>query len=620
MRNAQKTVVFMAFLLLASPVMAQESPPAADKPETSEEKAAESPPEPPAEPAKPATPPAPKPTVDIDIDLDEDDDLDEGWDEEEAEEVFPRFEHHGYFRFRADMFGNLHLGTQFLSGQTTHGTSAFKPPMTENFTNNNIGTFTADEVGSGNDESTLSSANMRFRYQPTIRISDSLSIHTTVDVMDNVVLGSTPDYNPLRPDVPFAAFSSAQVPPSNEFEIKDSIRVKELWAEWKLLGAPLRFGRMGSHWGLGMLANGGNHWDADFGDYYDRVMMSLQLYGVYIAGGYDIVSSGPTYNQAMQPFGQAYDITETDDVQQGFVAIFSRPIQQHEHDARKNRLVRERKPAFDWGLYTVYRKQDLDVPDPATDAAGTLIEDADLKYDSYELLKREAWAVIPDLWLRMEYRPSYMQKLRIELEAAMIYGKIGYVNANGSGGERELMSWGVAFEGEYTRGSLTMGVDAGAASGDSARGLTVMDQSNFEQDNKFNKKITNFKFDRNYHVDQILFREVMGAVTNAWYVKPYIQYDLFNAPDAAIGGRLDVLYARALEPEAYPGGEPDLGLELDAKIFFASENKFYGDVSFGILFPGEAFALKSDRYTMYNGSDKSPEIAWTLQSHLVMNF
>jgi len=372
-----------------------------------------------------------------------------------------------------------------------------------------------------------------------------------------------------------------------------------------------------------MLSNDGNGWDDDYGDYYDRVMFSLQLYGIYIAGGYDIVSSGPTYQQPFQPFGQAYDITETDDVQQGFVAIFSRPIQQHELDARKNLLVRERKPAFDWGLYTVYRAQKLDVPSlpEDLDSEGRLIIDSNYIYDHTELLKREAWAIIPDLWLRMEYRPSYMQRLRLELEAAMIYGKIGHVTEDTSGKERELMSWGVAFEGEYTRGSLTFGLDAGAASGDSARGLTVMDKSNFEQDGKSNTKITNFKFDRNYHVDQILFREVVGAVTNAWYVKPYIQYDLFNAPDAAIGGRLDILYARALEPSAYPGDSPDLGLELDAKIFFASENKFYGDVTFGILFPGDAFALKADRWgDKYTGGDRSPEIAWTLQSHLVMNF
>jgi len=641
MRNARQTVLFLAFLLVSSPVLAQETPPAADKPEPSTETTEEAP----AEPTKESKPPvkekaAEKIDLDEDIDLDADDDMDAGWDDEEAEPVFPRFEHHGYFRFRADMFGNLHLGTHFknaLNPYTTLGTSAFKPPLTENFINNDTPTFGVGEVGTGNDESILSGANMRFRYKPTIRISDSLSIHTTIDVLDNVVMGSTPDFHPLRPDVPIAAFSSAQVPPSEEFEVKDSVRVKELWGEWKLLGAPLRFGRMSSNWGLGMLSNDGNGWDDDYGDYYDRIMFSLQLYGIYIAGGYDIVSSGPTYQQPLQPFGQAYDITETDDVQQGFVAIFSRPIQQHELDARKNLLVRERKPAFDWGLYTVYRKQNLDLSTSSN-------LDTSRLYDDTQLVKREAWAIIPDVWLRMEYRPSYMQRLRLELEAAMIYGKIGHVPGatpeDDLGGERDLTSWGVAFEGEYTRGSLTFGLDAGAASGDSARGLTINDKNNFSQKEPkydangdrvvhengdpaftevFNTKITNFKFDRNYHVDQILFREVIGSVTNAWYVKPYIQYDLFNAPDAAIGGRLDILYARALEPSAYPGESADLGLELDAKIFFASENKFYGDVTFGILFPGDAFALK-DGYLGYSGSDRSPGIAWTLQSHLVMNF
>jgi uncharacterized protein (TIGR04551 family) len=622
MRSMFQAVVFVSTVMMVGTVWAQETPPPAekdsatdstdtDKPDSEEsaddsEKATEK---------KPVTPPpAPTPPT-PEIDLDEDDDeLDEGWGDEEPEPVYPRVEHRGYFRFRADMFTNLHLGTQFQNNFATYGTSGFKPPLTENFINNDNPTFGADTVGSGNDETTLSSANMRMRYQPTILISDSLSIHATFDVLDNIVLGSTPDFHPLRPDVPFNAFSSAQAPPSDAFEIKDSIRVKELWGEWKLLGAPFRFGRMSSQWGLGMLSNGGNDWDDDYGDYYDRIMLSLQIYGVYIAGGYDIVSSGPTHAEPFQPFGQPYDMTETDDVQQGFVAIFSRPIQEHEIHERKNRLVKLRKPAIDWGLYTIYRTQQLDL-------SASSIQDNAATFDDMELVKRDAWAVVPDIWLRMEYRPSYKQRLRVELEAAMIYGKIGRVTEGTGDEERDIMSWGATLETEYTHGSLTFGVNAGVASGDDARGLTVLDQKNFEEDGKLNTKITNFKFDRNYHVDQILFREVIGTVTNAWYVKPYLQYDLFNAPDAAIGGQVGALYAQALEEDAYPGKDPNLGIELDTKIFFSSENKFYGDVSFGILFPGEAFTLRNgylgDKYT---GSDKSPEIAWTLQSHLVMKF
>ena len=122
---------------------------------------------------------------------------------------------------------------------------------------------------------------MRLRYQPTFLVSPSLKFAATFDVLDNLVLGSTPDFSIDRPDTPLAAFSTAQAPPGEGFQFQESIRVKELYGEWKLLGAPLRFGRMKSHWGLGMLANGGDEWDDDFGDYVDRVMIALQFYGIY---------------------------------------------------------------------------------------------------------------------------------------------------------------------------------------------------------------------------------------------------------------------------------------------------------------------------------------------------
>ncbi len=545
--------------------------------------------------------------------LDDSDSDDDGWDDEDAEPVFPRIEHKGYYRFRADMFSNLHLGTHFRVGNgPTFGTSSVLPPLTENKVNNDGGAaFGADVVGSGNDETSLASANMRFRYSPTFLISPSFKFAATFDVMDNIVLGSTPDFSPNRPDTPINVFSGSQSP-----TFQDSIRVKELYGEWKLLGIPLRFGRMKSHWGLGILANGGDKWDDDYGDYNDRVMAALQLYGIYFFGGYDIVSSGPTFKQNDQPFGQAYDLTETDDVQQGFFGIFSRPVQADEILARRERLVKHRKPAFDWGLYTVYRKQQLDL------TVDSLLDDT-AQYDTLGLQKRDAWAVIPDLWLRFEYRPSYTQKIHLELEATFIYGKIGKVLNEPNDAEepeRTITSWGVAFEGDYTTGGLTIGLDGGAASGDDGEFLTVNDRSNFEQDGVKNKTLNQFKFDRNYHVDQILFREVIGAVTNAWYAKPYIQYDLFDSPDGAIGGRLDILVAGAMEKDAYPGDEMFLGTEFDAKIFVEDTNKFYADLSFGLFIPGKAFDLKEGFIGATSDQAKSADIAWTLQTHIVLMY
>ena len=517
------------------------------------------------------------------------------------------------------MFSNLHLGTTARVNGKTIGTSGFLPPLTENGINNGNAIYDPDVVGSENDEAFLASANMRLRYQPSFLVSPSLKFAATFDVMDNLVLGSTPDFAVDRPDAPLAAFSTAQAPPGDSYQFQESIRVKELYGEWKLLGAPLRFGRMKSHWGLGILANGGEDWDDDFGDYVDRVMIALQFYGIYFAGGYDIVSSGPLHNQAVQPFGQAYDLTETDDVQQGFIAIFSKPLQPDELKTRRERLNKLRKPAFDWGVYAVYRKQTLDVSTSSLKG----LADGTIGFDETELVKREAWAVVPDLWLRFEYRPTYTQALRLELEFTMIIGEIGEPVDDPKGKSREIMSWGLAFEGDYTIGGLTIGLDAGVASGDSAEYLAVLDNKNFasggDTSAQSNTKIENFRFDRNYHVDMILFREIIGAVTNAWYVKPYVRYDLFDSPDGAIGGRLDILVAGAMEKKAYPGDEMFLGAEFDAKIFVEDTGKFYADLAFGLLIPGGAFNLK-EGFNGYQGDTKKAELAWTLQTHIVIKY
>jgi hypothetical protein len=141
--------------MVFSTASAQETPPAAaDKAESKdadESKAAEeAPPTPPV-----PTPPAPKPVPVVEDDYDDDiDDDDDGWGDEDAEPRYPRMEHHGYFRFRADMFQNGHLGIAVKSAtQGTVTTSGFQPPLTENALNRD----------DNHDDAILASANIRFR-------------------------------------------------------------------------------------------------------------------------------------------------------------------------------------------------------------------------------------------------------------------------------------------------------------------------------------------------------------------------------------------------------------------------------------------------------------------------
>ena len=83
-----------------------------------------------------------------------------------------------------------------------------------------------------------------------------------VDLLDNVVYGSTPDGNYFgvgrRSDIPIGAFTDNQAPPeAGRNHLRDSIAVRRAWAEVETPFGLLKFGRQPNTWGMGIYANGG---------------------------------------------------------------------------------------------------------------------------------------------------------------------------------------------------------------------------------------------------------------------------------------------------------------------------------------------------------------------------
>ncbi|MFT7625425.1 MAG: hypothetical protein ACI9WU_004616 [Myxococcota bacterium] len=62
-----------------------------------------------------------------------------------------------------------------------------------------------------------------------------------------------------------------------------------------------------------------------------------------------------------------------------------------------------------------------------------------------------------------------------------------------------------------------------------------------------------------------------------------------------------------------------MGTEFDAKLFIEDSNKFYADLAFGLFLPGGAFDLKPG-FIGYTGETKTAELAWTLQTHIVLKY
>ncbi len=561
-------------------------------------------------------------------------DLQANWDAAagpEAQVSFPWVEHHGYFRLRADLHYNLDLDTFVEGGRQS---SAYRPPLTETVTNSRNETSFAQEAES------LAGANMRFRYQPTLHISEGLRIRSTFDILDNLVLGSTADGYPRsslsRPDVELGFFSDGQRTPDSGIDSwRDSIRVKHLWGEWHTPLGLLSFGRTQAHWGLGMLVNSGTCLDCDYGDSIDRIMATTQLFDTYLSVSWDfpvegVVGLPGNAGQPAEDGGQPYDLDQRDDVNQWTVAIFKKPHSLEEKEKRARSLDELREPTFDAGLYTIFRNQAI-----ASDVANALTG------EGIELARTNAWSVTPDIWFDLQYRPNADAGIRLQGEAALVVGEIGRLPMHADtppagcaevdpsdetgvcaapvNSARDILRFGYAleFDGHYK--SLRYGVHHGMASGDERQGFGVTDNARLAdlrtEDIDDPAPLSLFRFDRDYHVDQILFREVIGAVANAGYVKPYVGYNLVDESDEAWGFELSAMGAFAMEQAATPGDDAWLGLEFDVKIFIHEYDRFRWTLDYAVLFAGEAFGV-----SVPGGERLSPGVAQSVQMFLGMEF
>ena len=244
----------------------------------------------------------------------------QGWSEDFVEEKrkLEVFVPDGYFRARPELLYRMDLGRKpDPSGYTTFPI----PPTT-----------TEGSV----KERTIAGVNMRFRFEPTFNISEEVRIRMQVDALDNVLMGSTPDYAFSRDPShaydrdQFSILSNSISPPRSGINaLQDSIAVKRIWGEVSTPVGLLRFGRMGSHWGLGMTHNDGNCLDCDFGDTVDRVMFVAEpLAGYYVTPMIDINAEGPSSYRAGGG-GLPFDASNSDDAHSLVLAVARRDTESH---------------------------------------------------------------------------------------------------------------------------------------------------------------------------------------------------------------------------------------------------------------------------------------------------
>ncbi len=496
--------------------------------------------------------------------------------------------HHGGFRFRSGLYWRGDLGTRGTSGIPS---SPLESRVNEGF------------EGGWADSQLLAGANIRLRYQPEMLIGERIRVHAIIDALDNLVMGSTPAFGPRADALFMRPAAGGQAPPTSGINsFKDSVHVKALWGELLLFDAiTIRLGRIPDQWGLGILRNAGLGVDDDFGAAVDRAEFMGSYAGYHLGFSWDFFYSGVTSASRAQPLGQPYGYTTADTIGQWIVFLESRPRRIEELRAREHDLFERRRPVFDWGVMSVFRTQETtserqDRSAPLEDAC-LLGPDSmlDIAFDCIRLAHRDAFLWYPDIWARLLWAPRPGHLLQIEIELAMAYGHVSSSELlRRADTSKDILQGGGVLRAQYHIGPTEMGLEFGFATGDDTGGVFGIQDGSEVVDVESpsaqsfqvrNRRLTNFKFARAYTIDYLLYREVIGAVTNSWYLKPWAQHTFYSKGDLSLGVRLDLLFARAFVAAGTPGQSLNLGFEADVTGFLRLAESFDARLIVATLVP-----------------------------------
>jgi uncharacterized protein (TIGR04551 family) len=156
--------------------------------------------------------------------------------------------------------------------------------------------------------------------------------------------------------------------------------------------------------------------------------------------------------------------------------------------------------------------------------------------------------------------------------------------------------------------SLFVGFETGGATGDqaelaydpavtgSANGLYypyLNYRWKFVPQPRGDRNLNDFHFSPEYHVDEILYRRILGTVTNAMYFKPNIAYwlDLDSKKEREVGISGSVIYSLAMVPVATPGNSMNYGLEMDLGLQYRNLREgIYAGFTWGVFWPMAALS------------------------------
>ena len=456
---------------------------------------------------------------------------------------------HGVLRTRQTLLYNLDLD----HGLTPSGQSLYPVPLNDP------------------DAQTLSAVDMRLRTDLAFRTpGGGMALNIRVDVLDNLRLGGAPEGHPTATgtqSVPQAAF-----------------RIKRAYGMALTPFGFLAAGRMGSHFGLGMLTHGGDCPDCDSGDAADRLAFVTPLFGHFWAVAYDFSATGPS--SARKSGAPGIDLEPTDNVNTVTVAF----MKTHTKEARKRRLRADRS-SVEYGALVSHRWQMQDIP------ADYLPTVQSITIDPAQVVERGFTATVVDAWSRVA-----TPWMRLEAEVAVLTSTIeqpSLIPGVSLHDPLESLQIGGAFESDFGpwNGELRGGLDAGYASGDPSPGFggsfagpterspAAGDLNGHQAAHPHDLRIDNFRFHSDYRVDRILWREIVGTVTDAIYIRPHLDWQIAEIGPGILTSRLAVVASFAAQANSAPGGESALGVEIDPSLAYLSRDGFGLALDYAVLFP-----------------------------------
>lgn len=485
----------------------------------------------------------------------------------------------GFLRVRGDWLNNLDLDR----GVTPSGQPLFPVPL-------------GDPTGQN-----IFSADMRLRTDVAIYAPfAAAAVKLRADLIDDLQFGSMPILSPGSGNAPTPAATPGQIPYS-------LFRIKRAYGEVLTPVGYFAAGRMGNMWGLGMMANGGDCLDCNLGDAADRVAFVTSLAGHLWALAYDFSAVGPTsYRKDSQRQLVLDPSTSVNSVSFAFMNI------KDEHTRKRRRLAD--RLTVEYGLLASYRWQNQDAP------AAYLPTTQPQVLMPASVMTRGYKAAVFNVWLRIQ-APVF----RIEAEGAVLIADAEQASLLPGVLLRDrvqsLQAGGVLETTFGKPGSAILGgFNAGAASGDPAPGFGAFPGANTnpkqgdldgaQVDIPRDTRVDNFRFHPDYRVDRILFAEIVGTTTDAWYVRPWAKFRLLNFRSYDLVLATDATFSRAFYASSTPGNDAGLGMEAHAALTWSSKDGFDVLAEYAVLFPFAGFNNPAQSLTAQPAQLGRVRLAW----------